>query len=894
MGEVYRARDTRLERRVALKVLPEEFFEDRERVARFEREAKALAALNHPGIAAVHSFEAVEGRHILVMELVEGESLDTKIAAGPVPLEEALPIARQIAEALEAAHERGIIHRDLKPANVMVGSDGRVKLLDFGLAKAFERPLDAAGREQAAATGYPMVKNSPTALPTVTGGLTHAGMILGTAAYMSPEQARGKPVDRRADIWAFGAVLFEMLTGKRLFEGETVSDVLAGVLRQEIDFGALPPAAPAGVARLLRRCLERDPRNRLHDAGDARLEIEESLRSPAAGGAAPAAAPPRERPAVLRLLPWLIAALMAALAVIVLLGQRRPTAVARDPVRLSFSLPDGLTVVPDLQGQTQILAISGDGKRAAFRGRKGSENWIYVRDLSRENADPVSGTEEGSDPFLSPDGEWLGFNSEGKLKKTAVRGGAPVVLAPATQPRGSSWGDDGMIVFTPTVNSGLLRIPAAGGDARPLTTLDSAARERTHRWPEVLPGSKFVLFTVGTEDKPGDYDDARIDAVSLATGKRHVVYRGASLARWAPPGHLLLARHGDILAVPFDLETASVRGTPVPVVQGVSGDARSGVAFFGSARNGVLAYVVGLSLQGKTEFSWISRTGSREPVDIPPGEYSQIMLSPDGRKVAYSAGPGGGSRSDVWIANLSGGGQLQLTSNGKAASPCWAPDGKSVAYSTPAGDAVMRQAADGSGVPEVLWKTTRLVPITLDSFAPDGSALVLTLNGLPTRSDLYWIRLTGDRAAGPLLATPDEESRAAISPDGQWIAFTGVYGAMPEIYVQAFPSLAGRWQISRGGGRGSRWSRDGREIFYINGDQLFSVPIKPGTEFLPGEPRALFRIARMVSSELNDIYDVAPDGNRFLFLTRAKEPSSAPVVNVILNFGSVLPAPAAK
>ncbi|HJW13657.1 MAG TPA: protein kinase, partial [Thermoanaerobaculia bacterium] len=854
MGEVYRARDTRLERRVALKVLPEEFFEDRERVARFEREAKALAAFNHPGIAAIHSFEAVGGRHILVMELVEGESLDAKIAAGPVPIEEALPIARQIAEALEAAHERGIIHRDLKPANVMVAPDGRVKLLDFGLAKAFERPLDAAGREQAAATGYPMVTNSPTRLPTVTGGLTQAGMILGTAAYMSPEQARGRPVDRRADIWAFGAVLFEMLTGKRLFEGETVSDVLAGVLRQEVDFAALPPATPAGVARLLRRCLERDPRNRLHDAGDARLEIEESLRSPAAGAPAPAAAPLQERPAILRLLPWLIAALMAALAVIVLLGQRRPTAVARDPVRLSFSLPDGLTVVPDLQGQTQILAASADGKRAAFRGRKGSENRIYVRDLSRENADPVSGTEEGSDPFLSPDGEWLGFNSEGKLKKTALRGGAPVVLAPATQPRGSSWGDDGMIVFTPTVNSGLLRIPAAGGDARPLTTLDSAARERTHRWPEVLPGSKFVLFTVGTEDKPGDYDDARIDAVSLATGKRHVVYRGASLARWAPPGHLLLARHGDILAVPFDLETASVRGTPVPVAQGVSGDARSGVAFFGSARNGTLAYVVGLSLQGKTEFSWISRTGSREPVDVPPGEYSQIMLSPDGNKVAYSAGPGGGSRSDVWIANLSGGGQLQLTSNGKAASPCWAPDGKSVAYSTPAGDAVMRQAADGSGAPEVLWKTTRLVPITVDSFAPDGSALVLTLSGLPTRSDIYWIRLTGDRAAGPLLATPDEESRAAISPDGRWIAFTGAYGALPEIYVQAFPSLAGRWQISRGGGRGARWSRDGREIFYINGDQLFSVPIKPGTEFLPGEPRTLFRIDRMVSSEWNDIY----------------------------------------
>ena len=878
MGEVWRARDSRLERSVAIKVLPEEFFGDRDRVARFEREARALAALNHPGIAAVHSFEEVDGRHILVMELVEGESLDAKIAAGPVQLEEALPIAKQIAEALEAAHERGIIHRDLKPANVMVATDGRVKLLDFGLAKALEA--------DAAAPVSSLLSHSPT----ITGHATAAGVILGTAAYMSPEQARGKPADRRSDIWAFGAVLYEMLTGKRLFEGDTVSDVLAGVLREQIDFDALPRQTPAGVGRLLRRCLERDPRNRLHDAGDARLEIDEALRSPAAARAVSVPSAPRP-PAIVRALPWLLAALMAALAAVALVGRRPPSAVRQDPVRLSVHLPDDLTIVPDLAGQTQILAISADGRRVAFRARRGKESRIFVRDLSKDIAEPVSGTEEGSDPFFSPDGEWLGFNSEGKLKKTAVRGGSPVVLAAATQPRGSCWGDDGTIVFTPMVNSGLVRIPAVGGEPRALTTLDAAARERTHRWPEILPGGKFVLFTVGTEDKPGDYDDARIDAVSVATGKRHVVYRGASLARWSPPGHLLLARKGDILAVPFDPETAAVRGAAVPVLQGVSGDARSGVAFFGSARTGSLAYVVGLSLQGKTEFSWISRTGARENVDIPPGQYWQIALSPDGRKVAYAEGPGGGSRSDVWIANLTGGGQLQLTSTGKAASPCWSPDGKSVAYSTTAGDAVLRQAADGSGVPEVLWKTTRLVPITVDSFAPDGSALVLTLNGLPTRSDLYWVRLTGNRAAGPLLATPDEESRAAVSPDGRWIAYTGTYGALPEVYVQAFPSLAGRWQISRGGGRGPRFSRDGKEIFYINGDQLFSVPIGPGTEFLPGEPRPLFRIDRMVSTEFNEIFDVAPDGKRFLFLTRAKEPSMAPVVNVILDFGSLLPAP---
>jgi serine/threonine-protein kinase len=872
MGEVWKAQDSRLDRTVAIKVLPEEFFEDRDRVARFEREAKALAALNHPGIAAIYSFEAVDGRHILVMELVEGEALDARIARGPIPLDEALPIARLIVEALEAAHERGIIHRDLKPANVMVASDGRVKLLDFGLAKA----LDADSTPGSS----PQVTHSPT----LTARATAAGVILGTAAYMSPEQARGRAVDRRADIWAFGCVLFEMLTGGRVFEGETASDVLAAVLRQDIDFTALPADTPPNIARLLRRCLERDPKKRLRDAGDARLEIDEAAEPSAERSASPV--PPRAAGArALTWLPWLVA---AGLALFVVLSPRRAPPAAADVVSFSLTLPEGVSPDPDLLTQVQVLAVSPDGRRIAFRGKSEDTHRIYLRDLSRETAEPVSGTENGDDAFFSPDGEWLGFVSGDKLKKVAVRGGTPITLAEAAQVRGSAWGDDGTIVFAPTVNSPLFRVPAAGGEPRPLTKLDAAARERTHRWPEILPGGKTVLFTVGTEDKPGDYDEARIDAVSLATGERHVVYRGASLARYAPPGRLLLARHGDLLAVPFDEKAAQVRGTPAPVLQGVGGDPRSGISYFGVARTGVLVYAAGFASQNVSEVVWTDRTGKREPTGIPAGVYNQIALSPDGQKLAYGEGPAGGARSDIWIADLVHGGQFQLTATGKAQVPRWTPDGASVVYSSPTGDAIVRQRADGSGAPEVLWKSNRLVPISVDSFTPDGSALVFSMTGLPTRTDLFLLPLSGAREARALIATPGVEVLGKISPDGRWIAYTGQYEAGEQIYVQPFPSLAGRWQISRSGGSAALWSRDGRELFFVNGDQLFAVPLKTAPVFSPGEPRPLFRIERPSALEWSDIYDVSPDGKRFIVLARQKDPKNAPRIEVIVNFSKRL------
>ena len=756
------------------------------------------------------------------------------------------------------------MHRDLKPANVKLTPEGKVKVLDFGLAKALTGDSSS-----------PDVSTSPTLT-----GMTQAGVVIGTAAYMSPEQARGKAVDKRADIWAFGAIVWEMLTGRRLFEGETVSDVLAAVLRQDLDFAALPEGTPDGVVRLLHRSLERDPKSRLHDIADARLEIEESLRAPARRVESKTAAPP-SRSRALQWIPWLIAA--AALVAAVVLVRRKP-ALIEDLVRLSVDLPENRTLDASVGDQAQILAISPDGRRIAFQVKGGEERRIYVRDLSRESAQPVAGTEDGTNPFFSPDGEWLGFLAGDVLKKTALQGGTPITLAPISRGRGAAWSADGTIVFTPSVNAGLVRMPAAGGEPRPLTALDPATRERTHRWPEIVPEGNWALFTVGTEDKPGDYDDSRIDAVSLTTGKRHVVFRGASLARYAAPGRLLLARRGDILAAPFDPVTAEVRGPAVPALQGVSGDPRSGVSYFDVARSGALVYAAGLSAQGLIEIAWIDRAGKQEPTGIPPGSYAQIGLSPDGGKLAYAVGPGGGARSDIWIADLVHRAQFQMTSTGQAVSPCWTPDGMSVVFSTPSGDAVLRQRVDGSAAAEVVWRSPHRVPITVDSFLPNGSAVLATLTGLPSRNDIFLIGLTGDRAGRGLIATPDGEQRGMISPDGRWLAYTGEYEGRSHIYVQPFPSLAGRFQISRTGGAAPRWSHDGKELFYTWNDEIFAVPILLTPTFAPGEPRPLFKLERPPRSEWGDIYDVSPDGKRFIFLLHQKEKTQAPRLNVVLHF----------
>ncbi|MGE5277746.1 MAG: protein kinase domain-containing protein, partial [Acidobacteriota bacterium] len=854
-------------RDVAIKVLPEAFAADADRLARFRREAQVLAALNHPHIAAIYGLEESGGVEALVLELVEGETLAERLARGPIPVDETLEIARQIAEALEAAHERGIVHRDLKPANVKLTPDGKVKVLDFGLAKALTG--DASS---------PDVSTSPT----LTAAATQAGIVMGTAAYMSPEQARGKGVDKRADIWAFGVILFEMLTGRRLFEGETVSDTLAAVLRQEIGWTELPAGTPTSVRRLLARCVERDLRRRLHDVADARLEIEAALVEPPQPVGGPAAGSPVPSRRAARFAPWAVALALAALALWQARAGRQDRAGL---VTLSLALPADFELETQSEAQTQQIAISPDGRRLAFFARSGGQEKIFVRELSRGEAKPIADAGDGGSLFFSPDGEWIGFTEGGKLWKVAVGGGVPIELAPAGQSRGAAWAPDGTIVFAPTVNSPLLRVADRGGQPQPVTRLDAASGERTHRWPEILPNGDTVLFTVGTQDKPGDYADARIDAVSLSTGKRRKVYRGASFARYAAPGYLLLARNDSLLAARFDPGKAEILGTPTPVLQKLGGDPRSGVAFFGLARNGTLAWITGVAAAGPASIVWIDRSGKVEPSGIPPGEYTDIALSPDGRRLAYAVGAGGGAASDIWIMDLPHGSPFQLTSDGEAGSPLWTPDGRAIAYSNPNGDAVIRRSADGRGSPEILWKPAEHVPVRPDAFTPDGSKLLLSQFGLPNRGNILLLPARAGSVASPLIETQQEERDAALSPDGRWIAYSAQYSGAPEIYVQAFPEVAGRWQVSRQGGVSPRWSRDGRELFSLRGGGLVAGPVALQPTFSSGPAKALFRVESLMKrGEWSLHYDVAPEGRRFVFLVDQPSPKASPRIDVTLGW----------
>ncbi|HLE69052.1 MAG TPA: serine/threonine-protein kinase, partial [Vicinamibacteria bacterium] len=562
MGEVFRARDTKLNRDVAIKVLPTAFAQDAERVARFRREAQLLASLNHPNIAAIYGLEESDGVLALALELVEGEDLAERLTRDAIPVDEAVAIAKQIAEGLEAAHEKGIVHRDLKPANLKLTKDGTVKILDFGLAKAYE--------------GEPTTDGALSQSPTMSRQMTEAGVIFGTAAYMSPEQARGGTVDKRADIWAFGVVLFEMLTGKRLFTGETVSDTLAAVLRQEIDWKALPASTPPGLRRLLERCLDRDAKKRLRDIGEARVALEERLGT---------------RDTVrtssgMRALPWFLLALVSALA---LWALWRPAPQPAPPLRLSAELGAAASLATDW-GPAAIL--SPDGRLLAFVASPGTGErpLLHLRRLEQLDAAPLAGTEGARDPFFSPDGEWIAFFADGKLKKVSVSGGAAVTLCDAADERGGTWAEDGTIFFTaggqPGV--GLSRVSSAGGTPQTLTTPDAASQERTHRWPQALPGGKAVLYTAGSTR--GNYEDASLVVHSLASDTRKVLHRGGYHGRYLPSGHLVFIHEGTLFAARLDLDRLELTGQPVPVLAGVSANPDNAGAQFAFSQDGTLVY----------------------------------------------------------------------------------------------------------------------------------------------------------------------------------------------------------------------------------------------------------------------------------------------------------------
>jgi len=863
MGEVYRARDSKLGRDVALKVLPEAFARDGERMARFQREAKVLASLNHPNIATIHGLEDSGTTHALVMELVEGPTLADRIKAGPIPIDEALRIVKQICEALEYAHERGIVHRDLKPANVKVTSDDAVKILDFGLAKALEG--DAASLDMSTS-------------PTISRMATMQGVLLGTAAYMSPEQAKAKPVDRRGDIWAFGCVLYEMLTGKQAFTGETVTDTLAAVIKEEPDWSRLPVGTPVRVRVLLQRCFQKDPKQRLRDIGDGRISLDEvlSCAPETAQSLAPAARPAKH---------WVIGGIASALTLAALAGVAvwylKPSP-AKPVTRFTITLPPGQRLVTQ-----PALALSPDGTKLAYVAEESGTQRIYVRPMDSGEAKPIAGTEGAYNPFFSPDGQWLGFFADAGLKKVSANGGAPIVLAPAsTTPYGAAWNSHGTIVFAPIMEGSLREVPDSGGTAQPLS--QSASNQVGQIWPAFLPDGETVLLTgpgAGGGVSAG-VGEQQIAAESLRGGERRILGVSGASPQYSPSGHLLFVQSGTLMAAPFDAHRVSVTGPAVPVAQGISSPDLVAGAQYTISQTGTLAFIPGTGGVGgnggiTSKLVWVTRNGAETPVAAPPHNYSDPRVSPDGGTIAIRIAEGGSA--DIWLFSLARETLSRFTFQA-AILPVWTADGKHVAFASPsgAGESIFWQRADGSGgLEQLASKTTFGLPF---SFSPDGKLLALIEPPSTTPGGTsIWILRMNDHKADLFLQTASVSDVPKFSPDGRWLAYASDESGRREIYVQPYPGPGGKWQISTDGGNEPVWSPNGRELFYRNQDKMMAVDISTQPAFAAGKPHELFAGDYVRSYAGGPFYDVSRDGNRFLMLKPVGE--GAPTqINVVLNW----------
>ena len=770
MGDVYRARDTKLGREVAVKVLPESFARDPDRVARFEREARLLASLNHPNIATLYGFEVADHVHYLVMELVEGETLAERIARHPVPTDEAIRLFRQIAEAIEAAHEKGIVHRDLKPANIEMTPDGVVKVLDFGLAKAFVEENASSELSQS---------------PTLTRHATGTGVIMGTAAYMSPEQARGKAVDKRTDIWAFGCCLYEALTGKVAFLGETVSDTIVKILDKEPDWNALPASAPRA---LIQKCLRKDPHRRLQAIGDARIELEEGTGELLPRDRKDAGLQRTSRLAVL------VAIVAVAVAVWSVLGRRSGESTPN--VRAAIPLPAGAELAIE---RTTASAISPDGERVAFVALRDNTTQLYLRRLDEMDAQLVEGTEGASMPFFSPDGRWLGFLMRDGLMKVPITGGALTTVADVGRVRGASWGDDDRIVFAPLNNVGLARVSAKGGDIEVLTTPAQDRREKTHRLPDVLPGAGGVLFTLGTGDIE-TFDDASIALLSLETGEYRVLLEGGTNPRYSTTGHLVYA-HGDALyAVPFDISDLQVKGTPVPVLDGVTSSAVFGSAEFSVARDGSLIYAPGDTWgEDNRVVVWVDRRGRLQPLIDTGRRFQAPRLSPDARFLTLWID---GANASVWVYDIARDSLARIAFGFDNVSPSWTPNGSRITFrSTRNGPFdIFWQPADGSGPAESLVATPQNRGFgSAGSWSPDGTTLVFAENHPETKRDLWLLRLEGERTPEIVLQTAANEQRPVFSPDGRWIAYDSEESANSRSTWRLFRTCHGSGRSRREG-----------------------------------------------------------------------------------------------
>lgn len=877
MGEVWRARDARLGREVAIKSLPAAFASDPERLARFEREARLLAALQHARIATVHGLEESDGHRYLVMELVPGESLAERLVAGPIPLREALEMARQIAEGLEAAHEKGIVHRDLKPGNVQIAPDGSVKLLDFGLAKVFESDSSDAGA------------GAMSRSPTISEQMTGVGIILGTAAYMSPEQARGKPADRRSDIWSFGVVLFEMLSGRRLFSGETVSDTLAAVLRAEPDWAALPAETPPLIRRLLSRCLERDSKQRLHDIGDARLEVEEAIAQmrglqSTSSFAAPLAGPApsgRRRTALLALTGLAIAA-VAFLVGRRVAGPSADRAGTATPIHSTVQLPEGTFLAG---WASPVLAISRDGRKLAYVATTGehSGNRLYVHHLDRGETQLVPDSDTAEGPFFSPDGQWVAFAVDvslsagrpGQLKKFSLVTGLTQPVVPIPDYGGGDWGPDGAILFTPTFTSGPWKVSSDGGNPdKTWEKVRLAGKEVGHAlaWPQLLPGGRSALVIDADASVSGE-----ASVLDLSSRELHPTGATTFFARYAPTGHLLTVQlDASVHAAPFDAERRRVSGTGVAVLKDVAIGA-NGAPALAVSESGSLVYATGYLRASGRELLRLTRltlSGQVQPLPFEPDTFNRIPRpSPDGRRIAVSIWDG-----TIAIYDVVRGTRARLP-RGKTANLdylAWSPDGERIAFVGSAeghpGMSLLWQKSDGSSPPEVLISGGPEKAAM--AFTPDGRSLLYRQFGKP--DGLWLLDLREKREPRRLMEGTFRY--LSLSFDGRWIAYDSAESGTYEVYARRFPSLDGKVQLSAGGGGSPHWAPDGKAVFYFLGDRILRVRLTPGETLEASSPETLFEAKGMRS------FAVAPDGNGFYATIRSPGSGMVRQLHLVTNW----------
>ena len=884
MGEVYRARDTKLKREVAIKILPDEYTRDLDRISRFQREAELLASLNHPNIAAIYDLQEANGSRFLVLELVNGDTLADRLQRGPVPIDEALRIANYICEALEAAHEKGVIHRDLKPGNVKITPDGNVKVLDFGLAKALDNsPANVT------------MSNSPTL--TVAG--TNAGVILGTAAYMSPEQARGRAADQRSDVFSFGCVLYEMLTGRQAFHAEEVSDVLASVLKSERDFGLLPARLNPRIHEVLRRCFQKNPNLRWHAIADTRIEIEAVLADPRGVVVDESAVAALKRPLWKRAIPILGSSIIFSVLAAIAAWTLKPSAPGI-VTRFELTLPEDAGITG--AGQ-RLIAISPDATKLVYvSGRQ-----LFLRQMGEMEASPISGTGAGNSgsPFFSPDGQWVGFYSpaDSALKKVPITGGAAITICKSSAPFGVSWAAD-HIIFAEN-GKGIMRVSADGGEPETLVSINR--EEGTAYGPQMIDGGKAILFTLADATGGLDrWDRAQMIVHSLASKERRVVFHGGSDAHYVPTGHIVYALGQNLMALPFDLKKLQPKGGSIPLVQGVmrpvSGPNQTGVAQFAFANNGTLIYIparTDIELS-RTVLALVDRaTGKSEVLPLPETSYSFPQISPDGKKVAVTTNDG--QQSVISIYELSGGATLRrLTFGGSNSNPVWSrPDGRYVIFTSDrdGNKRLFRQREDGIGQAEPLTMGEKDAVPLAESVDPSGKVLAFTIRRGENGSGAIWLLpLEGDRKATLFSderngAGVGSQAHAAFSPDGRWLAYTSneERGTGPRVFVRSYPT-GSKYQITMESGIYPLWSPTGKQQLFYMWDKLYAVDIRTETSFSAGKPSTLpfAGIIQRPRSQRN--YDITPDGKQFLVVLPASAQEQTnlsfrpPQINVVLNW----------